>query len=1527
MKQIYKTLILAVLSLWAVVSSAQNEVTYGFIQDANNPRIITAVAYPNFTSNNVTIVTGLFTMLLPAGTITDPAIPPAPDAGSFIDVTGDWTAQLVNAANYSGAGFDPADLMGFDVYQVVLQNSPSPNTVSGQPVQLFRLTLPGDCVGDSVRVLVNDSAIQQAILNSLGANFNNEMSISVNNALSVDLYAGNAPNGSILPCPLDDVPDAVNDTISVNEDSGATDIPVLANDDFGNNGPAVGPISVITPSVNGTTMLNQNGTPNDPTDDFLTYTPNANFFGQDSIFYAICDVQGDCDTAQVVITVNAINDAPVAVDDTYMVNEDGTLMNDVTTNDTDVDGPMTNITLVTDVANGTLTLNPDGTFTYVPDANFDGPTDSFTYSYCDGGTPNLCDTATVTITVNAINDAPVAVDDSYMVNEDGTLMNDVSANDTDVDGPMENITLVTDVANGTLTLNPDGTFTYVPDANYDGPTDSFTYSYCDGGTPNLCDTATVTITVNAINDAPVAVDDSYMVSEDGTLMNDVTTNDTDVDGPMTNITLVTDVANGTLTLNPDGTFTYVPDANYDGPTDSFTYSYCDGGTPNLCDTATVTITVNAINDAPVAVDDNYSVNEGNTLMNDVTTNDTDVDGPMTNITLVTDVANGTLTLNPDGTFSYTPNGAFNGTDSFTYSYCDGGTPNLCDTAMVNITVDAVNDAPMAVDDNYPINEDGTLMNNVTANDTDPDGPMVIVTLVTDVVNGTLVLNTDGSFTYTPDPNYNGSDSFTYSYCDGGTPNQCDTATVTIPIAAVNDAPVANNDNYPINEDGTLMNDVTANDTDVDGPMENITLVTDVTNGTLTLNPDGTFTYTPDPGYNGSDSFMYSYCDGGTPNLCDTATVTIPIAAVNDAPMAVDDNYPINEDGTLMNNVTANDTDPDGPMVIVTLVTDVVNGTLVLNTDGSFTYTPDPNYNGSDSFTYSYCDGGTPNQCDTATVTIPIAAVNDAPVANNDNYPINEDGTLMNDVTTNDTDVDGPMENITLVTDVTNGTLTLNPDGTFTYTPDPGYNGSDSFMYSYCDGGTPNLCDTATVTIPIAAVNDAPMAVDDTFPTDEDMPLMGDVSLNDTDPDGPMENITVATPPMNGTLILNPDGTFTYTPDPNTNGPDSFTYSYCDGGTPNQCDTATVVINVNAINDAPMAVDDTYPVDENAMLTGDVTDNDTDVDGPMENITLVTDVTNGTLTLNPDGTFSYDPDPNYNGPDSFSYSFCDGGTPNLCDTATVAINVNALYVRLNLRMLLQAALLDVPGPLMDDDLRSEGKLPLTEPYSTQPSFTHVNGGGGEVTTAPVLAITGDDAIVDWVFVELRSAMNPITVVATRSALLQRDGDVVDVDGTSSLFFGNSLAGDYYVAIRHRNHLGAMTASPITLTTMGTLVDFTLTSIALWDDGMNSDGVEQATIGGRFALWAANTNQNSGTVYSGQNNDKSPIFNKVDSAPGNSLRLQSYVFNGYHAEDVNMSGEAIYSGQNNDPNYIFNIVDSHPKNTLRLQSFVIREQLAK
>jgi len=382
-----------------------------------------------------------------------------------------------------------------------------------------------------------------------------------------------------------------------------------------------------------------------------------------------------------------------------------------------------------------------------------------------------------------------------------------------------------------------------------------------------------------------------------------------------------------------------------------------------------------------------------------------------------------------------------------------------------------------------------------------------------------------------------------------------------------------------------------------------------------------------------------------------------------------------------------------------------------------------------------------------------------------------------------------------------------------------------------------------------------------------------------------------------------------------------------------CDTATVTITINAVNDGPVANDDVFPVNEDGMLSGNVTLNDVDVDGPNTLITLVTDVLNGMLTLNGDGTFSYAPDANYNGPDSFVYSYCDGGTPNICDTATVMIDVLADTVRLSPLVLLQGALLsDTTSLLMSDTLRRRGRIPVLEPYSLLSGFDHFNQGGGEIVldSAMVFADYGGNSIVDWVFIELRSSVDSTLVVATRSALLQRDGGVVDVDGVSPVVFTNLDQGAYFVAIRHRNHLGTMTAGEISLSRTTTVVDFTNLSTPLWNEPSTSalnnfDGIEQKRINGRYALWAGNALRDGRVIFAGQNNDVNEIFNEVISAPGNGFQSQTYIFNGYKSGDINLGGSSIFAGQNKDVDFIFNNVDGYPKNIFRSQTYGIREQI--
>ena len=276
----------------------------------------------------------------------------------------------------------------------------------------------------------------------------------------------------------------------------------------------------------------------------------------------------------------------------------------------------------------------------------------------------------------------------------------------------------------------------------------------------------------------------------------------------------------------------------------------------------------------------------------------------------------------------------------------------------------------------------------------------------------MSLNTDGSFTYTPSGNYNGSDSFVYKVNDGTADSNL--ATVSLTITAVNDAPVATAENYTTAEDTALVVDAAAgvltHATDIDGDPLTAVLVSGPAHGSLSLNSDGSFTYTPSGNYNGSDSFVYKVNDGAADS--NLATVSLTITAVNDAPVASAENYTTAEDTGLVvdasSGLLGHATDIDGDPLTAVLVSGPAHGSLSLNTDGSFTYTPSGNYNGSDSFVYQVNDGAADSNL--ATVSLTITAVNDAPVATVESYTTAEDTALIVDAASgllkDATDIDG-----------------------------------------------------------------------------------------------------------------------------------------------------------------------------------------------------------------------------------------------------------------------------------------------------------------------------------------------------------------------------------------------------------------------------------------------------------------------------------------------------------------------------------------
>ncbi len=414
-------------------------------------------------------------------------------------------------------------------------------------------------------------------------------------------------------------------------------------------------------------------------------------------------------------------------------------------------------------------------------------------------------------------------------------------------------------------------------------------------------TCTITNTYAApVNHNPIADAQTVSTPEDTQLP--ITLTGSDIDANSITFSTSTNPTHGTLTL-VGAQATYTPAANFNG-SDSFTFRAFDGtaySTP-----ATISITVTAVNDAPVASADSYGVPQDAPLTTfaapGVLANDNDVEHDSLTAAWVSGPTYGTLAFRADGSFDYTPAAAFVGTDSFTYKANDG----TSDSAPVQVTINvSANNVPVAVNDPYTTAEDTMLSvaaAGVLTNDTDADvADTLSAVLVTGPAHGTLTLNANGSFDYTPAANYNGTDSFTYKAND--TKADSSDATVTITITAVNDAPVAASQTVSTVANTTLSGTVAA--TDADANTLTFSTTTNTLNGTLTLDANtGAFVYVPNTGFVGSDEFSFKANDGSLDSNTATTTITVTAAPVENTSTLCADG--IDNDGDTLVDLS----DPD-----------------------------------------------------------------------------------------------------------------------------------------------------------------------------------------------------------------------------------------------------------------------------------------------------------------------------------------------------------------------------------------------------------------------------------------------------------------------------------------------------------------------------------------------------------------------------------------------------------------------------------------
>lgn len=569
-----------------------------------------------------------------------------------------------------------------------------------------------------------------------------------------------------------------------------------------------------------------------------------------------------------------------------------------------------------------------------------------------------------------------------------------------------------------------------------------------------------------------------------------------------------------------------------------TATYTDGVTATG-GSAVLTSVTNVTNQPPVAADDSLSTPPGTTVSVPVLANDVDPEGQPLTITGVTQPPSGVVTFLPGGTVLYTPADGFTGTESFTYTISDGqgGT----DTATISVTVDG--DTPTATADSGATLPGTPVVLPVTTNDNDPNNDPLSVQSVTQPPNGTVTINPDGTLTYLPDTGFVGTDTFSYVACD--TAGNCDTAVVTMNVSA--DAPQAIDDIVAIDSGYSVEITPLGNDIEPNNDPMTIVDITDPANGVGTLNPNGTVTYTPNPGFVGADIITYRVCDDN--GFCDTATITINVG--NRPPVAMDDSLTAPPGQSTSVPVLTNDSDPEGSALTISDVTQPQNGVVTFTPEGGLVYVPDDGFGGVDAFTYTIEDEH--GAADSATVTMTVDY--DTPTSVSDSAVTIPGQPLVLDVLTNDTDPNADPLTIAEVTPPDNGTAVINLDGTITYTPAPGFVGTDTFTYTACDNF--GNCDTAIVTVLIDT--DTPQASDDVLPALPGQPVTVSPLLNDTDPNGDPLTVTDVTDPANGIVVLNPDGTITYTPDDEFNGVETITYTICDSD--GNCDTAAITFDV------------------------------------------------------------------------------------------------------------------------------------------------------------------------------------------------------------------------------------------------------------------------------------------------------------------------------------------------------------------------------
>ena len=1087
--------------------------------------------------------------------------------------------------------------------------------------------------------------------------------------------------------------------------------------------------------VHGNLSLYSNGS--------FTYDPPADFTGMVTFAYRAVDPEGLSDVATVSILVAG---DPVAVDDAYSSTEGeilavapewGVLAND------ELNGHDVTVELVQGPASGSLQLHADGGFVYEPAQYFHGEV-SFTYRlvYADG----VSAPATVLISIARVNHQPIARPLSFIADHQTELeveaADGVLSNDSDVHDDPLTAHLIEPPRHGQVELSEDGAFRYLPDTGFLG-VDDFVYAARDP--EGLEGQAVVTIEVTpgpmALNDVYfLAVDETLEVAAPGVLVNDY---HEPQNHPLTAV-MVREPEHGVATLAADGELIYQPDPGFQG-IDFLEYVATTGQTDS--NVASVTFAVGTTS-FPIAQSvDGIIGQQGETLVFEDSVLDNDIEP--NDLPMVASYVPGSLSpwnagsvnLNDDGSFEINPSLNFRGHLSFRYVAFNGS--HISNEATVSVYFEAVNLGVIARDDNYGLTPGETLevgtSGGVLRNDfRDPLYGDLLATLESGPEHGQLDLRTDGSFTYQPDPGFVGQDSFIYRASQTAG-DAWDTAVVTL---TTNSPPVTTPLHLDLVEDtrydyGTLPNPLDgAYDPDGDDiwiyslsgsyPVCR-TWLRRPGSIRVCLQQDGTLMIEPRNNFCGhSGRLTYWVTDGIARTL---GVIYLDVAPTPDPPVAKDDHYLVfpdttadipPEDGVLKNDYDPDKLferyecfDPDTDPTQARLIEPPGHGSVELDTDGAFRYTPEAGFSGTDSFVYEAYDGT--DLADTATVTL---TVNAPPVGQPDFYQLDENSILSvpaPGVLENDSDPNADTTQLRArryspsgQCSPCHGSLVLRPDGSFDYQPDHNFHGQDRFWYQVGNGVRWSA--PVEVTLQIFRVRHPLQLEPDLYRGYQNtvlvVPPTHGVLMNDEELDGLDFWVDgVALPPEHGELTLEADGSFVYTPVATFHGEDRFHYrAINESGLTAEAEVTLVIRHVNS---PPVAIDDVYEVASGATLAVSAEDgvlaNDYDIDDDPLQAYLVRSPSVGELSLSVDGSFVFQaPD----GPSqvvTWSYQVRDG--KGGVDAAEVEMRV------------IQEG--DPPLPELNDDhyLVEGQQLLVSAPMGVLANDTHVAGHQVVLVEAP------------------------------------------------------------------------------------------------------------------------------------------------------------------------------------------------------------------